>query len=107
MYSIHLSAGESSQVEDDLNHYKEIITKHENELQTLRSEFDLLNSNLTLRIELTSELEVQVQNLEKKVHAAEEEAHGAAHKMNIALEEKKGLADQVGEEIAECQIPLD
>lgn len=56
---------------------------------------------------MTSELEVQVQNLEKKVHAAEEEAHGAAHKMNIALEEKKGLADQVGEEIAECQIPLD
>lgn len=95
MYSIRLSATESPHVQDDLNHYKEIVTKQENELRTLRSEFDLLNANLTLRKELTSELEVQVQHLEKKVHAAEEEAQGAAHKLNIALVEKKGLAHQV------------
>lgn len=62
----------------------------------MQSEFDLLKSDLALRMELTSELEIQVQNLEKKVHAAEEEAHGAAHKLNVALEEKKGVADQVG-----------
>ncbi len=74
----------------------EIITKQENELQTLRSEFGLLKSDLVLRMELTSELEVQVQNLEKKVHAAEEEARDAAHKLSIALVEKKGVADQVG-----------
>lgn len=74
----------------------ETITKQENELQTLRSEFDLLNSELALRKELSSELEVQVQNLEKKVNAAEEEARGAAHKLNVSLEEKKGVADQVG-----------
>ena len=95
-FSICLSATESSQIQDDLDHYKEIITKRENDLQTLRAEFDLLKSNLALRMELTSELEVQVQNLEKKVHAAEEEAHGATHKLNVALEEKKGFAHQVG-----------
>lgn len=78
-----------------------MAAKHENDLQTLRSEFDLLSSDLTLRMELTSELEVQVQNLEKKVHAAEEEAHGAAHKLNDTLEEKKGLADQV----RNCRMP--
>lgn len=84
-------------MQDGLDHYKAVIAKQENELQTLRSEFDLLKSDLTLRMELTSELEVQVQNLERKVHAAEEEAHGVSHKLNVALEEKKGTADRVGE----------
>lgn len=68
---------------------------NENKLQTLRAEFDLLSSDLALRKELTSELEVQVQNFEKKVHAAQEEAHSAAHKLHITLEEKKELSDQV------------
>lgn len=72
-----------------------MIIRQENELQSLHAEFDLLKSDLALRMELTSELKVQVQNLEKEVHAAEEEACGATHKMNIALEDKKGLADQV------------
>lgn len=80
-----------------------MIAKQENELQTLRAEFDLLKSDLALRMELTSELEVQVQDLEKKVHAAEEEAHGVAHKLNNALEDKKGLADQVEER--NCRMP--
>lgn len=74
----------------------EMIVKQENELQTLRAEFDLLRSELALRMELSSELEAQVQTLEKKVHAAEE-ACGAAHKLSSALEEKKSLADQVEE----------
>ena len=88
---------DSSQGQDVITPYKEVITKQENELQTLRSECDLLSSELTLRKELTSELEVQVQNLEKKVDAVEEEAHGAARKLNAALKEKKDLAEQVGE----------
>ena len=88
---------DSSQGHDDITLYKEMITKQENELQTLRSECDLLSSELTLRKELTSELEVQVQNLEKKFDAVGEEAHGAAHKLNAALKEKKYLAEQVGE----------
>lgn len=93
---------ESSQLQDDLNHYKEMLTIKENELQTLTSEFDLLSSDRALRKEMTSELEVQVQNLEKKVHAAEEEAHSAAHKLNAALSEKKDLSDQVSDQIAQC-----
>lgn len=75
----------------------EMILKQENELQTLRAEFDLLRSELALRMELSSELEAQVQTLEKKVHAAEEEACGAAHKLSNTLEEKKSLANQVEE----------
>lgn len=63
----------------------------------MRAEFDLLRSDLALRMELTSELEVQVENLEKKVQAAEEKTRGATHKLNSALEDKKGLADQVEE----------
>lgn len=86
---------ESFQLQDDLDHCKDTITKQENELQTLRSEFDLLSSDLALRKELASDLKVQVQNLERKVHAAEEEAQGAAHKLNVALKEKKDLVDQV------------
>lgn len=102
IYSICLSATESSQVQDDFNHFTEMIT--EQDLQTLRSEFDLLRSDLALRMELTSELQVQVQNLEEKVRAAEEEAQGAAHKLNIALEQKKVESDQVGGRIAERRL---
>lgn len=91
-----LEATESPQAQDDFHNFKETITKQEDELQTLRAEFDLLKSDLALRMDLTSELEVQVDNLEKKAQAAEEEAHGAAHKLKIALEEKKDVADQVG-----------
>lgn len=89
---------DSSQLQDDLKCYKEMLTVKENELQTLSSEFDLLTSDLTLRKEMSSELEVQVQNLEKKVQAAEEEAHSAVHKLNVALSEKKYLSDQVSDQ---------
>lgn len=75
----------------------EMTVKQENELRTLRAEFDLLRSELALRMELSSELEAQVHTLEKKVHAAEEEACRAAHKLSNTLEEKKSLADQVEE----------
>lgn len=72
-----------------------MVAKQENELETLRAEFELLRSELDLRLELSSELEVQVQALEKKVHAAEDEAFGAARKLSNISEEKKSLADQV------------
>lgn len=94
---------ESSQLHGDPDYYKEMLTKKENELQTLCSEFNILSSDLALRKELTSELEVQVQDLEKKVQAAEEKAHGAAHKLNAALVEKKDLDHQVSEHASsEC-----
>lgn len=87
---------ESSLVNDELERYKEMIRKQEKELETLRSEFDLLSSDLELRKELTSELEVHVQNLEQKVHAAEEEAHSASCQLKIALDSKKNLSHEVG-----------
>lgn len=82
----------SPQVQDNL---KDIINKQGNELEALRSEFDLLSSDLELRKELNSELEVQIQNLERKLHAAEEEARDAACQLQIALEARKGLDDEV------------
>lgn len=75
-----------------------MITKQENELQNLRSESERLSSELMLREELSSGLEVQVANLERKVHAAEEAAQSAAQKLSVALEERTNLADQVREQ---------
>lgn len=86
----------SSQVEDDLHNYRNIITSQETQLQQLRAEFDLLKSDLTLRLELTSELEAGVQNWEKKFQRAEEEKLGAIHKLNMALENQTGVTEQVG-----------
>lgn len=73
-----------------------MIRKQEDELEALRSEFNLLSSDLELRKELTFELEVQVQNLENKVHAAEEAAHSAASQLKTALDSEKSLSDEVG-----------
>lgn len=93
-----LSTGkQSSEVQDDLNCYMELVAKQANELETLRADFELLRSELDLRLELSAELKVQVGSLEKKVLAAEDEACGAARKLNNASEEKKRLADQVEE----------
>lgn len=86
----------SSQFEDDLNNYRNIITSQEIQLQQLRAEFDLLKTDLALRLELTSELKVEVQNWEEKFRRAEEEKLGAIHKLNVALENQTGLTDQVG-----------
>lgn len=61
----------------------------------LRSELDLLTSELQLRAELSSELKVQIHNLEMKVHAAEEQAQNAAKQLSIAQEEKKSLSNEV------------
>lgn len=82
-------------MQGDLDGYKELITKQENDLQALCAEVDLLKSDLALRMELTSELQVRIQNLERKLHAAEEEAHGAAQGLRNTLEDKKSLSDQV------------
>lgn len=85
----------SSQGQGDLDDHEGLISKQENDLQTLRAEVGLLKSDLALRMELTSELNVQIQNLERKLHAAEEEARGAARKLNHTLEDEKGLREQV------------
>lgn len=84
-------------MQDDLNSYMEVVAKQANELETIRGEFELLRSELDLRLELSSELEVQVGTLEKKVLAAEDEACTAARKLSNASEENKRLADQVRE----------
>lgn len=80
----------------ELHQYQEIISKQQQELQALRSELDCLNSDLEVRKEMTSELEIQVQNLEKKVGVAEEEARGAAHQLCSALETRDNLSSEVG-----------
>lgn len=85
------------QAQADPHSYVEVVAKQANELETLRAEFELLRSELDLRLELSSELEVQVRTLEKKLHAAEDEACGAARKLSTVSEEKKSLADQVKE----------
>lgn len=84
-------------MQDDLHTYVEVVAKQANELETLRAEFELLRSELDLRLELSSELEVQVRALEKKALVAEDEACGATQKLSTVSEEKKSLADQVEE----------
>lgn len=89
----------SSQVEDDLNSYRNKIASQELQLQQLHAEFDLLRSDLALRLELASELKAEVQNWESKFQRAEEEKRGAVHKLNMALESQTGVSDQVGQEL--------
>lgn len=84
-------------VQDGLQSYTEVVAKQANELEALRAEFELLRSELDLRLELSSELEVQVRTLEKKALVAADEARGAALKLSSVSEEKKSLADQVEE----------
>lgn len=64
-------------------------------MYTLCTEIELLNGDLALRKELTSELETYVENLMTQITAVEEEAQVAAHKLNVALEENKSLVNQV------------
>lgn len=88
-----------SQVEDDLNSYRNKIASQELQLQQLHAEFDLLRSDLALRLELASELKAQVQNWESKFQRAEEEKRGAVHKLNMALENQTGVSGQVGKDL--------
>lgn len=92
----------SSQVADDLNNCRNTITSQEIQLQQLRAELDLLKSDLALRLELTAELQAQVQNWEEKCQRADEEKLGAIHKLTLALESQSGLTDQVGREVRLC-----
>lgn len=89
----------SSQVEDDLNSYRNKIASQEIQLQQLHAEFDLLRSDLALRLELASELEADVRNWENKFQRAEEEKRGAVHKLNMALENQTGVTEQVGKDL--------
>lgn len=86
----------SPQARNYFSNYKNIITSQENQLQQLYAEFDLLKSDLMLRMELTSELQAEVQNWEEKFQRAEEEKLVALHKLNITLENHKVITDQVG-----------
>lgn len=86
----------SSQVEDDLNSYRNKVASQKMQLQQLHAEFDLLRSDLALRLELASELKAEVQNWENKFQRAEEEKRGAVHKLNVALENQTGVTEQVG-----------
>uniref|UniRef100_A0A3Q0RL32 Centromere protein F n=1 Tax=Amphilophus citrinellus TaxID=61819 RepID=A0A3Q0RL32_AMPCI len=82
---ICLSTTESSPVKDELNRYKEMIRKQENELETLRSEFDLLSSDLELRKELTSELELKIA-LDSKKSLSDELTHLSEDKETLTLQ---------------------
>lgn len=73
----------------------DVVAKQGNDLEALRAEFELLRSELDLRLELSSELEVQVRTLEKKALVAEDEACAAALKLSSVSEERKSLTDQV------------
>lgn len=86
----------ASLVEDDLCNYRSIITSQEIQLQQLRAEFELLTSDLALRLELTSELQAEVQNWEQRFQGAEEARLGAVHQLNMALATQTGVTEQVG-----------
>lgn len=88
-------SGPGSSPKDGASFYTEVISKQQSDLKTLRSDFDLLSSELQLRTELSSEMKVQVHDLEKKAHAAEEQAQSVAQQLSNALEEKKSLSNQV------------
>lgn len=93
-----VSVKASSQVEDDISSYTNLITSQAHQLQQLQAESELLKSELALRSELTSELQAEVQRWEKKLQRAEGEKLSAIHKRDIALENQKGLTDQVKED---------
>lgn len=82
------------------------INSQANQLQQLYAELDLLKSDLTLRTELTSELQAEVQNWEKKFQRVEEEKLSAIHKLGNALENHKVVTDQVRKKIvSRLQLP--
>lgn len=93
-----------TQVQDELNSYMEVVAKQANELGSLQGEFELLRTELDLRLELSSELEGQVGTLEKKVLAAEDEACAAARKLSNASEENARLAGQVEESNVQIKV---
>lgn len=92
----HTSVCLGNETQQDFESLKETVSNQEKELETLRSECDLLSSELQLRKELTSDLEVQIHNLEQKAQASEEAALAATHQLSAALEAKKSLSDEVG-----------
>lgn len=81
----------SSQIEEDAI----MIPVQELQLQQLQAELDLLKSDLELRMELSSELQAQVQTWEKRFQGAEEEKLGAIHELGVTLEKQKDVVKQV------------
>ncbi|XP_072320728.1 uncharacterized protein cenpf [Eucyclogobius newberryi] len=69
---------------------------HDDKLQTLHSEIDLLNADLELRKEMSAETETYVKNLEQKMTGMEAKSQEAINKLNIASKENKVLVNQVG-----------
>lgn len=89
--SEHPAVSETPRDQDQLVQSREVVRKLEEELQTLHSQLDLATSEMTLRKELCSELEVKVEELEVKVQQMEEERCGAAEKISAALVERRTL----------------
>ena len=67
----------------------------EEELQSLRSEVLLLTSDLSLRKELSSELQGKVDQLELMLRASEVQGGGTAGKLTLTLQESQGFEKQV------------
>jgi len=67
----------------------------EEELQSLRSEVLLLTSDLSLRNELSSELEDKLVQLELKLQMSEAESDDAAGKLALTLKQSRGFEQQV------------
>lgn len=95
MIHIYFVLAKASQVGGDLDKDVNAINTQENQLQQLYAEFDLLKSDLALRMELTSELQAEVQNWENKFQRVEEEKLSAIQKLSNALENCKVVTDQV------------
>lgn len=87
----HLAVSEAPRDQDQLAQSRDVVRKLEEELQTLHSQLDLATSEMTLRKELCSELEVKVEELEVKVQQMEKEMCGAAEKISAAVVERRTL----------------
>ena len=66
----------------------EAVQRLQGELLSLHAQFDLLTSEMALRKELCSQLEVRVQ-------AAEEESCGSAQRLSAALKERREMEDKL------------
>ncbi|CAL8403773.1 unnamed protein product [Boreogadus saida] len=86
---------EPHQLLADLDQSRDKMRLLEEELQSLRSEVLLLTSDLSLRKELSSELQDKVDQLELKLQASEVQGGGTAGKLTLTLQESRGFEKQV------------
>ncbi|XP_030232437.1 centromere protein F isoform X1 [Gadus morhua] len=86
---------EPHQLQADLDQSRDKMRLLEEELQSLRSEVLLLTSDLSLRKELSSELQGKVDQLELMLRASEVQGGGTAGKLTLTLQESRGFEKQV------------